>query len=108
LTYEEENLSYLIGVVSYGNKHCGCPTTSTVFARITKVIPWILAKIQRGECGFIHDQLSKRKSPMNYLDRKGTRELRNTFIKEKKKEKQRRHRKDRGERILLKKFRLCC
>ena len=26
LTYEEENLSYLIGVVSYGNKHCGCPT----------------------------------------------------------------------------------
>ena len=79
-----------------------------MFARVTKVIPWILAKIQKGECGFIHDQLSKRKSAMNYLDRKGTRELRNTFIKEKKKEKQRRHRKDRGERILLKKFRLCC
>ena len=81
-----------------------------MFARVTKVIPWILAKIQRGECGFIHDQRSKRKSAMNYLERKGIiRELRKTFIKEKKKEKQRNHRGFRGDRTLQnKKFRLCC
>ena len=77
-----------------------------MFARVTKVIPWILAKIQRGECGFIHDQRSKRKSAINYLDRKRTRELHRTFIKEKKKEK---HRKHGGDRTLKnKKFRLCC
>ena len=28
--------------------------TSTVFARVTKVMPWILTKIQTGECGYIH------------------------------------------------------
>ena len=90
--------------------------TSTVFARVTKVIPWILAKIQRGECGFIHDQFSKRRSAMNYLDRKETRELRKTFFKEREKEKQRGHRGDRGDRTLKNKknkknidnFRLCC
>ena len=81
-----------------------------MFARVTKVIPWILVKIQKGECGFIHDQRSKRKSAMNYLDRKRTSELHRTFIKEKKKEKQRRHR---GDRMLknkknIDKFRLCC
>ena len=87
-----------------------------MFARVTKVIPWILAKIQKGECGFIHDQRSKRKSAMNYLDKKGTRELLKTFIKEKKKEKQRMHRGDRGDRgdrtlknkKNIDKFRLCC
>ena len=80
-----------------------------MFARVTKVIPWILSKIQRGECGYIHDQFSKRKRAMNYLDRKGTRELRKIFIKEKNKEKQRSHRKDTGDRTLRnKKFRLCC
>ena len=29
--------------------------TSTVFARVTKVMPWILSKIQTGECGYIHE-----------------------------------------------------
>ena len=46
---------------------------------------------------------------MNYLDRKGTRELRKNFINEKKKEKQRSHRENKGDRTLKnEKFRLCC
>ena len=81
--------------------------TSTVFARVTKVIPWILAKIQRGECGFIHYQRSKGRSAMNHLDRK---KLRKTFFHQRRKEKQRRHR---GDKMIKNKknideFRLCC
>jgi hypothetical protein len=37
--------------------------TSTVFARVTKVMPWILSKIQTGECGYI-DELCKQ-NPYN-------------------------------------------
>ena len=33
--------------------------TSTVFARVTKVMPWILSKIQTGECGYIHELCGK-------------------------------------------------
>ena len=31
-----------------------------VYARITKVMPWILHKIQRGECGYIGDVVRKK------------------------------------------------
>jgi len=42
---------YLIGVVSYGNPVCGSTGFSSVYGRVTKVMPWIVARIQRGECG---------------------------------------------------------
>ena len=47
---------------------------------------------------------------MNYLDRKRTRELRKTFTKEKKKEKQRHRGDDRKlkNKKNIDKFRLCC
>ena len=50
LIYREGNDKYLIGVVSYGDLRCGRSDLGSVYTKITKVIPWILTKIQAGEC----------------------------------------------------------
>ena len=36
-------------------------STSTVFARVTKVMPWLIAKIQPGECGYLRDKYGKKR-----------------------------------------------
>lgn len=50
LTVHSRGVSYLIGVVSYGNEQCGHAELAGVYGRITRVMKWILANIQRGEC----------------------------------------------------------
>ena len=41
--------------------------TSTVFARVTNVMPWILSKIQCGECDHIEMCKTNRKLPGHLL-----------------------------------------
>jgi len=40
----------VIGVVSYGSMECAHEDAAGVCARVTKVVKWMAAKIQSGEC----------------------------------------------------------
>ena len=50
LVYREGNDKYLIGIVSYGDLHCGRSDVGSVFTKVNTILPWIISKIQAGEC----------------------------------------------------------
>ena len=79
-TLIDGNKRVLIGVTSYGSPRClslgqvqyfTCIrssnlkfqkinfyfSTATVFARVTRIMPWLLSRIQTGECGYIKDRI---------------------------------------------------
>ena len=60
LTYTAGGITTVVGAVSWGNPSC---LGTTVFARVTNVLPWIQEQMrQAGECGNINILISTQKT----------------------------------------------
>jgi len=57
---------HIIGVTSYGNPNCGDKKYGSVYARVTRVMPWIIARTQKGECGYRQERKKSKTKHCNH------------------------------------------